>query len=379
MDLVFLISLIFVVYIYLVYPLVLWIVSIPHSSDKKREREKTIPKISVIVPTYNEELVIRSKLQSLVDKSHTKNYEIIVVDSGSDDHTCDIVREFKKDGVTLIRQKKRLGKASAINLALNAAKGEIIAITDANSKFELEEMFKLIQNFNENVGAVLPRLMPTKNVKLWHKLFYRVHHVMKILESKCDSVFFVFGELFAFRKKLIDKIDENIVSDDLEIAFKIRRKGVKIKYIPNVHVFEKTPDTIQDDRLQRVRRAFGVLQVMGKNRDMLLNPKFGLYGLIIFPTHFLRLTVIPFLTLLVIALSSVKIFNFFFSLFSVYHGLFFAVFFCLAIVLSKKLRQSIAVFINFILTQVYIISALINLLRRKSYNIWEKVETTRKE
>lgn len=379
-DLFFLISLTLITYVYLIYPFLLWIISILHPLNKKRKRTETISKFSIIVPTYNEELVIKSKLQSLVGASHIRDYEIIVVDSGSNDHTCDIVHDFKKNGVALIRQEKRLGKASAINLALNVAKEEIIVITDANSKVELEEIFQLIQNFDSNIGAVLPRLMPTKNAKLWHKLFYQIHHVVKTLESKCDSVFFVFGELFMFRKKLIDKIDENIASDDLEIAFKIRRKGYKIKYVPHVRVFEKTPDTIRDDRLQRVRRAFGVLQVMVKNKDMLLNPKFGVYGLVIFPTNFLRLTVIPFLTLLVIALCLIKFFNLIFLLFSsMYHWLFLVGLFCFLIMLSKKFRQLVAVFINFALTQVYIISALIDLLRGKSYRVWEKIETTRTE
>lgn len=339
-----------------------------------------LPKISIIVPTYNESHVIESKLVSLLNISYPRTlYEIIVVDSGSSDDTLDIVQKFENKGIILLQQEKRMGKASALNFALKKSKSEIIVVSDANSAFGPDALSKLVQKFSNGVGGVAPRICPHSSAGLWDNLFHWVHHVLKTLESNVDSVFFASGKLFAFRKMLITQIDENAAADDLEMVLIIRRRKCKIKYAPDIKVTEKTPETQTEARIQRVRRAFGVLQAIRRNIAFLFNPKFGPYGLIIFPTHFLQMTFQPFLIFYLLIVMSMKMIRMVGHLNAT--GLYFVVIFLsmfiLFLFLSKQLKKICSVGFNFLATQLYIILAIFDFMQRKTYRVWKKVPSTR--
>lgn len=381
LDLFFLVALFTTAFVYLLYPLILFIINFLFPSPQKNGNKNSLPKISIIVPTYNEGLVIKSKLESLLKTSYPNNlYEIIVVDSGSTDNTCDMIRKFRNKGIVLLQQEKRLGKASAINFALKQAKGEIIILSDANSKFQPDSLSKIVQKFDDNIGAVLPRLVPSGKLSLWDKIFYGIHHVYKTLESNTDSVFLVFGELFAFRKMLVTKIDENVASDDLEIALTVRRRNYKIKYAPDLKVVEKIPAFPEETKVQRTRRAFGIIQVMRRNIDLFLNPKYGSYGMIIFPTHFLQMTIQPFLIFCLLITFTIKIVEVLSIMNQMFVAsfLFFAVF-SLFLLAFTKAREIVLIGYNFLATQFYIILALFDLMRGKSYRVWKKVSSTRIE
>jgi len=375
-DLIFFIALFTTIFVYLLYPVVLFVHKFFACSTRKIDSKLNLPKISIIVPTYNEACVIESKLVSLLGTSYPQNlYEIVVVDSGSSDGTCDIVKKFGNRGVVLLQQEKRVGKASAINFALKKCKGEIIVLSDANSIFGPNTIKKLVQKFSSGIGGVQPRLCPHSNAGLWDKLFYGVHHVYKTLESNVDSVFFVSGELFAFRKMLVTKIDENAAADDLEIALSIRRRNYKIKYAPDLKVTEKAPATQEETRVQRVRRAFGVLQAMRRNIFFLFNPKYQLYGLIIFPTHFLQMTLQPFLIFCLLIVMVIKMIQIVGSVTAI--GQYFVSIFLFSLFLTKQFKKIGSIGYNFLATQLYIVLAVFDLMRGKSYHIWKKVSSTR--
>lgn len=379
-DLLLLIAVFTTIFVYLLYPLVLLALKFFRRSKRNIKNGITLPKISIIVPTYNEARVIESKLVSLLNISYPRSlYEIIVVDSGSSDGTWNLVKKFEDRGVTVLRQEKRMGKANAINFALKESNGEIIAISDANSTFGPDALGSLVKEFGNDVGGVAPRICPHSGASAWDRLFHWVHHVLKTLESNVDSVFFASGKLFAFRKMLITEIDENAAADDLEIVLAIRRRKYKIKYAPDVKVTEKTPATQGEAKIQRVRRAFGVLQAMRRNMAFLFNPTFGSYGLIIFPTHFLQVSFQPFLIFYLLVAMSMKMIRI------VEHlnvtGLYFVVIFFSVflglMILSKQLKKICSVGYNFLATQFYIVLAISDFVQRKTYRLWKKVPSTR--
>lgn len=377
-DQLFLFALFTTVFVYLLYPLVLFVLNLFYGTQKTSNGNR-LPKISIVIPTYNEVFVIESKLTALLDISYPKElYEIIVVDSKSSDGTCEIVKKFEDKGVILLQQEKRLGKASAINFALKKCNGDIIVLSDANSVFGPDVLNQLVPRLRDDVGGIQPRIRPHHNSTSWHKLFHWVHHVFKTLESNVDSVFFASGKLFAFRKTFVTEINEDTAADDLEIALTIRKK-CRVKYAPDIEVVEKTPATEAETRIQRVRRAFGVLQSMRRNSIFLFNPKYGAYGLVIFPTHFLQMTLLPFMIFYLAIITMIRIILIVghldaTSLFLA--GTFICILFCL-LLLSRKIRTISSIGYKFLATQFYIILAIIDLLRGKSYRVWEKVSSTR--
>jgi len=369
--------------VYLFYPLILLATSYLIPPQKSLSGKQKIPRISIIVPTYNEENVIHEKIKNLLSISYPEHlFEIIVVDSDSTDDTRKLVMEFGKK-IILLKQKKRLGKANAINFALQKASGEIIIISDANSKFQPCSIDKIVQKFDEKTGAVMPKLIPTGKFMFWDKFFFGVHHLYKKLESNSDSVFIVSGKLFAFRKVLVCKINEEIAADDLEIAMSIRKRGYKIKYADDINVMEKVPDNKMELKTQKTRRAFGIIQVMMKNFDIFINPKYGIYGLLIYPIHFIRMTITPFLIFLS---STFLIVNFIKMILEI--GIISTMIILIILIITITLThyffldkmKSILLFVyNFFATQVYIILALHNFITGKDYHIWKKIASTRME
>ncbi|MEO0249467.1 MAG: glycosyltransferase, partial [candidate division WOR-3 bacterium] len=121
--------------------------------------------ISVGIMAYNEERGIRRLLQALLDQEvyHARIREIIVVASGCTDRTEDIIRDFgKRDArIRLVRQTLRRGKASAINLFLAAASGDIYVLESADTVPERGAIDSLVAPFfSPEVGMTGGRPVP---------------------------------------------------------------------------------------------------------------------------------------------------------------------------------------------------------------------------
>lgn len=101
--------------------------------------------ISIVVPAYNSENVIRPCIESIL-KSSYKNFELIIINDGSKDNTLKIIKEYaEKDNRIKIIDKKNAGQAEARNDGINIAKGEYIMFIDADDFVE-EDYLELMLN-----------------------------------------------------------------------------------------------------------------------------------------------------------------------------------------------------------------------------------------
>ncbi len=107
------------------------------------------PKITVVLPAYNEEAFIGSTLKSLVNQTY-KNFELIVVDNNSTDKTSEVAERY---GARVILEKQK-GVAAARNAGFLAAQGQIIACTDSDSIVPPNWVEKIIQEFEKDNGVV---------------------------------------------------------------------------------------------------------------------------------------------------------------------------------------------------------------------------------
>ena len=208
------------------------------------------PKVTIIVPTYNEAKLIWKKLDNLAEQTYPKNLtEIIVIDSASTDGTPEIVKKWIEQhpniNIKLIQEPQRKGKAHALNHALQHATGEIVVITDVDCwwpKNALQEAVKWLSD--PTVGAVSCIKKPATPHQT-EETYRKYYNTLRIAESKAHSTPIFHGELAAFRKNLLEKqggFPTDIGADDSHIASKIALIGYRAIIPEDLWVEEIVPN-----------------------------------------------------------------------------------------------------------------------------------------
>lgn len=110
--------------------------------------------VSVITPAYNCERTIRETIESVLAQSYT-NWELLIADDCSTDHTAAIVTEYtqKDDRIRLICLEKNSGSAAARNIAIQSANGRYIALLDSDDVWKPEKLERQLQFMNEHKYA----------------------------------------------------------------------------------------------------------------------------------------------------------------------------------------------------------------------------------
>jgi biofilm PGA synthesis N-glycosyltransferase PgaC len=252
------------------------------------------PFVSIVVPAYNEERVIAGRVENLDTLEYPKDkYEIIIVESGSTDRTSHIVERKIADrgqdepSLKLVKESDRRGKASAINVGKEHARGEIVLVTDANASFEEGVLRELAPHFADpTVGAVGGRYVIAnrdQGLALQESFYWDLEYIMRIGESALDSACLFHGEINAWRNCIVEA-DTQIVSEDLDMAIQIRRKGYRIVYEPRAVAYEYTGATPREQIIRRKKVATGTMLCIRKHLDYFVLPR-DLYSAFIFPSH----------------------------------------------------------------------------------------------
>ena len=205
-------------------------------------------RISIIIPTYNEEKHIATCLDSVLESDYDKSsMEIFVVDGMSSDKTREIVKDYTKkySYIELLDNPAKI-VPKAMNLAINESSGEYIIRLDAHSEFPKDYFSKLINSSKElsadNVGAVVITEVKSKNKKS-NSIKEVLSHRFGVGDSDfrigADQVKEVDTVPFGCYKKEVFKkygyYDERLVrNQDIELNKRIVNAGGKIYLIPDV-------------------------------------------------------------------------------------------------------------------------------------------------
>jgi cellulose synthase/poly-beta-1,6-N-acetylglucosamine synthase-like glycosyltransferase len=236
------------------------------------------PRVSIIVPTYNEAKLVRQKLENIASQNYPKDLvEIIVVDSASTDGTQEIVREWiasRRDvEAKLIGESVRRGKAHALNKALEVATGEVVIITDVDSTWlSKDTLASALSWFSDPlVGAVTCLKAPAGGGFVGVERGYRdYYNVVRLGESKRFSTPVFHGELAAFRRDLLVKLGGfpvDIGADDSHTATLIAISGFRAIAVDNALCTELVPK--KGYHMWRIRRAQHLIQHFAKALGLL--------------------------------------------------------------------------------------------------------------
>ncbi|MFB6076126.1 MAG: glycosyltransferase [Candidatus Aenigmatarchaeota archaeon] len=216
---------------------------------------------SIIIPTYNENIKTIKLLDSLkININNLKKFtleKIYIVASGKTDKLKKYCKESALP-IKLLIEKRRHGKAHAINLGLRELKEEYIILMSGDIILADDTIKKLLEKINdENIGAVTGRPIPnTQNenfVDYFVNLIWKLHNIISKEEPKA-------GEILAF-KNVFARIPEDTAADEEFIKAILLDKGYSTSYARNAKIYNEGPKNISDLFEQRRRIFIGHLDL----------------------------------------------------------------------------------------------------------------------
>jgi cellulose synthase/poly-beta-1,6-N-acetylglucosamine synthase-like glycosyltransferase len=244
--------------------------------QKKRVPDELLPSFSIVVPVKNEERVICRLLDSLSTLNYPLNKrELIIVEDGSTDKTHDICINYAKEhaNVKILHKSISKGKPSALNFGLVHAKGDIVAIFDADNVLAHDALLAVVEYFeDQKVAAVQGQTVsinPKENMltqfisyeeAVWCEAYLRGKDVLNLFVHLKGSCQFI-------RRNVLEQLqgfDEAVLSEDMEISARIIENDYKIRYASDVVALQESPSTLKTLFKQRTRWFRGTMEVAFK-------------------------------------------------------------------------------------------------------------------
>ncbi|MEM8497288.1 MAG: glycosyltransferase family 2 protein [Pseudomonadota bacterium] len=321
MELLFLLSVTVVVYMFIGYPLLLAVLgsisAIRKSADSTSASNELhdFPSLSVVIAAHNEEKNIERRIKNLLSQSYPMNkVEFIVGLDGCTDNTKRHLESqranIEREGATLkiLEFAKRGGKPTVINAAIKHCKHDIVAFADVRQTFASNALRNLIRHFaNERIGAVSGELFleePTdRHVVAEAGAYWRYEKLIRKLESRYHSTIGATGAIYAIRKPLYQEIPVRTLIDDVVIPMQICLQGHQVKFADDAHAYDVAPSDSNREWFRKVRTLAGNWQLMSIRRNF-FNPLKNPVWLQFMSHKIMRLT-LPF-CLLTALLSSYR-------------------------------------------------------------------------
>ena len=220
---------------------------------------------SVIVAGHNEARTIRRCVESI------EADQIILVDDGSTDGMCGIVKQLKAERVAdkVFCLPIRSSKITAINLALAQCTGEIVFILDADTVLAPGAIAAALPYFADpDVAGVSCNLKVANESASLTTRFQAIEYAISIsmgrqVSDALDLVPNVSGAFGAFRRSALEQVGglDMEVAEDAAVTMKLRQAGYKIRFAPEAVARTNVPETLTAFTLQRIRWDAGLVTI----------------------------------------------------------------------------------------------------------------------
>ncbi|MBQ1443182.1 MAG: glycosyltransferase family 2 protein [Renibacterium sp.] len=203
------------------------------------------PSVSIVIPAYNEESVIRQCLIAAIYQSVPAD-EIIVVDNRSNDATCSIVvqmqLEYPESPIRLLHQSEEQGLIPTRNFGLDRATGDVLGRIDADSVIEPDwveqvQLAFLDPAISAATGPVVYYDMPMRRFGL--KADDKMRQLM--LKLAKHQYHFLFGSNMALRRSAWEEIraetcrdEKDEMHEDIDLSLHLADHGLKVQYVPSM-------------------------------------------------------------------------------------------------------------------------------------------------
>lgn len=220
--------------------------------------------ISILITAYREPGTIGQALAAFLPQL-PPDAEILVI--CPDEPTTAVVQQMAQQHpqVRHVPEPDRRGKPHALNLGLQAARGDIVVLSDGDVRVAGNALAPLLAPFTDpRVGAVTGRpcsLSPRRTrLGYWSHLLVAAAHHTRQRRDEAGDFLLCSGYLLAYRRQLLPQLPEDALAEDAVISHRIAEQGYRIRYVPAAEVWVKYPTTYADWRRQKVRSAGGYAQ-----------------------------------------------------------------------------------------------------------------------
>ena len=264
-GLIFWFFVISIFYTYLGYPMLLTLLA--RFRSKPKTNPATYPEVTLLIAAYNEEDVIKDKIENTLLLDYPKEkLQVIVAADGSDDGTAQIVQQYVSQGVELSHIPERQGKMAAINRAMTMARGDIVVLSDANNMFGRDAVSEMVKPFTDpSVGAVsgAKKIITDGNLLGESEgLYWKYESFIKEQETRLGTCTGAAAEILAIRREEFEPPPDYIINDDFYILMHIIKQGKRVIYAPGAHSFERVSSSPQGEITRRTRIIAGRYQAM---------------------------------------------------------------------------------------------------------------------
>lgn len=279
------------------YALDVWILTLAslfrgERKPKPRAKIKEWPKVSINLPFYNERRVAARILKACLELDYPKDkLEIVVIDD-SNDGTTEIAREFERRNpelVKVIHRDSREGfKAGALQRALEASTGELIALFDADYVPPRGFLRKLVPYLlsDDSVAFVQSKWGYLNQEENWITRgmsvgidFYDAIHQKG--RAKLGLIPHFSGTGGIFKKRCLEEVggwQADTLAEDLDLSIRLHLAGKRYVYVPEVICPGEIPPNFLDLMRQQARWAKGFMQCLRKHaRSIMKNRKLSLF------------------------------------------------------------------------------------------------------
>ena len=288
-----------IAYGYVGYPAMMYIVG--RLRGRVNLRTETPPRVSLLVPAYNEGRAIQAKILNCSELDYPKErLEILVASDGSTDTTADSIEAATKAGtIRGVVFGRRRGKAAVLNDLVDMATGEVLAISDATSMLEPGSLRALVSNFADPrvgcVSGIYRLVISDRDGKAEPEaLYWRYETFIRLAESRLGVMLGAHGSLYGIRRALFERLAVGTRNEDFLIPVRILMKGYQSVYDTRAVAWEDAEEMTGFSR--RIGLANGNYQQMAllwKERSCLRHPRLLLQLL----SHKVLRLLTPFLVL----------------------------------------------------------------------------------
>ncbi|MDP9204322.1 MAG: glycosyltransferase family 2 protein [Gemmatimonadota bacterium] len=296
------------------------------------------PTISILAPAFNEEATIEGSLRSLLALQYPR-LEVIVISDGSTDRTVRVlierfdlvpvktiyeqriktkpVRNLYRSSTypaLVVVDKENGGKADALNVGLSFARGELVCAMDADTLIEADGLQRMVRPFLHSTDVVATggtiRVVNGSEVRFGRVIRTRVPssplagiQVVEYLRAflfgrlgwnRLGGNIIISGAFGLFRRESVLNAGgylHDTVGEDMELVLRLKRLSYeqsgpgKIAFVPDPVAWTEVPESTRVLGRQRDRWHRGLADVLWRHRAMLLNPRYGVTGLVVIPYY----------------------------------------------------------------------------------------------